>query len=93
MTVDVKRAYFRARSRRLVKIEMPIEDFELGDEHMVGRSDLSLYETRDVAQNWTREYAEFLESIGFRSGLATVHGDGLTITGRVEAFSWIRREI
>ena len=69
MTVDVKRAYFYARSRTPVYIEIPIEDFEPGDEHMVGRLNLSLYGTRDAAQNWTREYTEFLERIGYRSGL------------------------
>ena len=107
MTVDVKRAYFYARSRRPVYVEIPIEDFEPGDEHMVGRLNLSLYGTRDAAQNWTRENTEFLESIGSRSGLAsprnffhkqkelflTVHGDDFTITGRMEALSWIRREM
>ena len=74
---------------------------------MVGRLNLSLYGTRDAAQNWTREYTEFLESIGFRAGLAspcnffhkqkelflTVHRDDFTITGRMEALSWIRREM
>ena len=74
---------------------------------MVGRLNLSLYGTRDAAQNWTREYTEFLENIGFRSGLAspcnffhkqkelflTVHGDDFTITGRMEVLSWIRREM
>ena len=71
MTVDVKRAYFHARSRRLVYIEIPIEDFEPGDEHMVGRLNLILYGTRDAAPNWTREYTEFLQSIWFqvRSGV------------------------
>ena len=71
MTVNVKRAYFYARSRRPVYIEIPIEDFEPRDEHMVGRLNLSLKGTRDAVQNWTREYTEFLESIGFRSGLAS----------------------
>ena len=52
MTVDVKRAYFYARSRRPVYIETPIEDFEPGDEHMVGRLNLSLCGTRDAAENW-----------------------------------------
>ena len=32
MTVDVKRAYFYARARRPMYIEIPIEDFEAGDE-------------------------------------------------------------
>ena len=71
MTLDVKRAYFYARSRRPVYIEIPIEDFEPGGEHMVGRLNLSLYGTRDAAQNWTREYTEFLGKYWFqvRSGV------------------------
>ena len=48
MTVDVKRTYFYARSRRPVYIEIPIEDFEPRDEHMVGPLNLSLHGTRDV---------------------------------------------
>ena len=56
---------------RSVNIEIPIEDFDPGDEHMVGLLNLSLYGKRDAAQNRTREYTEFLESIGFRSGLAS----------------------
>ena len=104
MTVDVKRAYFYARSRRPIYIEIPVEDYEAGDEHMVGRLNLSLYGTRDAAQNWTREYTEFLEGIGFKVGLAspcnfwhkekelhlTVHGDDFTITGPEESLRWLR---
>ena len=70
-TVDVKRSYFYSRSRRPVYIEIPIEDSETGDEHMVGRLSLCLHGTRDASQNWTREYTKFLESVGFRSGLAS----------------------
>ena len=71
MTLDVKRAYFYARSRRPVYIEIPIEDFEPGGEHMVGRLNLSLYGTSDATQNWTREYTAFLEKYWFqvRSGV------------------------
>ena len=42
MTVDVKRASFYARSWRPVCVEIPIEDFEPGDEHMVGRFEFKL---------------------------------------------------
>ena len=92
MTIDVKRAYFYARARRPVDIEIPIEDYEEDDEQMVGKLNLSLYGTRDAAQNWAKEYTRFLRECGFKSGLAspcsfqhrrrelmlTVHGDDLT---------------
>ena len=58
--IDIKRAYVHAPARRPVYIEIPIEDWEPGDEGKVARLDLSLYETRDAAQNWTRAYTEFL---------------------------------
>ena len=47
--IDVKRAYFYARARRPVYIEIPIEDYEPGDELRVGKLNLSLYGTRDAA--------------------------------------------
>ena len=63
-----------------------------GDEGKVARLNLSLYETRDAAQNWVKEYTTFLEECGFKTGLAspynfehvnrelklTVHGDYFT---------------
>ena len=52
MSVDVRRAYFYAKATRPVYIEIPIEDFEPGDEGKVARLNLSLYRTRDAAQNW-----------------------------------------
>ena len=104
MTVDVKRAYFYARARRPMYIEIPIEDFEAGDEHRVGRLKWSLYGTRDTAHNWAREYTDFLEVTGFRVGPAstcnffhkqqqlfmTVHGGDFTVTGPEDSLSWLR---
>ena len=71
MSVDVRRAYFDAKATRPVYIEIPIEDFEPGDEDKVARLNLSLYGTRDVAQNWAKEYTTFLEECGFKTGLAS----------------------
>ena len=51
MSVDVRRAYSYAKATRPVYIEIPIEDFEPGDEGKVARLNLSLYGTRDDAQN------------------------------------------
>ena len=53
MAIDVKKAYFYAPARREIFIEIPLEDWEPGDEMMVAKLNLSLYGTRDAAQNWT----------------------------------------
>ena len=101
--VDIKRAYFYAKARRAVFIEIPIEDREDGDEGMVGQLQLSLYGTRDAAQNWAAEYTAFLIKIGFVVGKAspcnfvhnerkialTVHGDDFTIIGNNMQLKWL----
>ena len=47
-SIDVRRAYFHARARRDVFVELPEEDAEPG---MCGKLLKSLYGTRDAAQN------------------------------------------
>ncbi len=98
MSNDIKRAYFYAPAARPMFIEIPDEDFEEGDNGMVGQLNLSLYGTRDAAVNWTRTFTGHLEQIGFTVGRAspcnfhhpeknialTVHGDDFTSTGREE---------
>ncbi len=100
---DVKRAYFHAPARRAVYITIPEEDFEPGDEDKVGVLNLSLYGTRDAAQNWAAKYTEVLQSIGFTVGLAspcnfyhadrdistTVHGDDFTSAGTAKNLKWL----
>ena len=51
LSLDIKRAYSYAKATRPVYIQIPIEDRQLGGEGMVGRLNLSLYGTRDAAQN------------------------------------------
>ena len=65
MSLDVRRAYFYAKATRPVYMEIPIEDFEQVDERRVARLNLSLYGTRDAAQNWAKEFTTFLEECGF----------------------------
>ena len=60
MYSDVKRAYFHAPAKRAVYIEIPVGDFEPGDESRVGMLNLSLYGTRDAAMNWAAKYTEVL---------------------------------
>ena len=52
MHVDICRAYFYAKARREVYIQLPDEDFQDGDEECCGKLDFSMYGTRDAANNW-----------------------------------------
>ena len=61
--IDVRRAYFHAKARRMVYVRLPEEDHEEGK---CGRLVKAMYGTRDAAQNWECEYVEFMEGIGFR---------------------------
>ena len=104
MAVDVKRAYFYAPSRRAIYIEIPVEDYEPGDEDKVAKLNLSLYGTRDAAQNWSQEYSSHLVNNGFVVGRAspcnfkhavkelviTVHGDDFTAAGPESDLKWFR---
>ena len=95
LNIDIERACFYAPAERPVYIEIPVGDHQPGDEGLVGELELSLYGTRDAAQNWAKEYTTYLESIGFKAGAAspcnfvnesmevfvTVHGDDFTADG------------
>ena len=66
--IDMRRAYFHARARRLVYMKLPDEDNEEGK---CGRLIKAMYGARDAAQNWECEYVDFMEGIGFRRGQST----------------------
>ena len=82
-----------------------MEDWEPGDEHRVGKLNLSLYGTRDAAQNWAAEYTGLLNSLGFVIGMATpcsfvheckelfltVHGDDFAAVGPTTSLAWLER--
>ena len=107
LSVDVRRAYFYAKVSRSVYIEIPAEDWQPGDEGKVARLNLSLYGTRDAAQNWAAEYTSYLQSLGFLAGKGTpcnfrhttrelylsVHGDDFTITGPEEDLKWLEKSM
>lgn len=102
MTSDIKRAYFFAKATKPIYIEIPVEDREEGDEGMVGKLNLSLYGTRDAAQNWQKEFTDYLVSHQFTKGQSspcnfyhphkqlhiTVHGDDFTSTGPLKSLKW-----
>eukprot|EP00973_Karenia_brevis_P088796 12315265-Karenia_brevis.AAC.1 len=104
MANDVKRAYFCAPATRELYIEIPEEDWEPGDEDKVGKLNLSLYGTRDAAQNWAKEVDRVFSKLGFRKGggspcnfynachdiAVTVHGDDFTSTGPGKSLEWFK---
>ena len=51
--IDVRRAYFHAKAKRMVYVQLPPEDAKEG---MCGRLNKALYGTRDAAQNWENAY-------------------------------------
>ena len=107
LSIDIKRAYFYAPASRPVFIEIPVEDYEAGDEDRVGKLNLSLYGTRDAAQNWAKEYTAFLLSLGFHAGRSSpcnfvheacevhvaVHGDDFTAAGPMTGLNWFNKEM
>ena len=66
MMNNVKRAYFYAKATRVIYVEVCEEDKEEGEGDMIGQLELSVYGTRDAAQNWGRTKEEALVDIGFR---------------------------
>ena len=68
---DVSRAYFYAKCRRLLHINIPLEDWEVGDENHIAKLNLGLYGTRDAAQNSTETYTRRLGELGFKAGVAS----------------------
>ena len=105
LTSDIKRAYFFAKARRPIFIDIPVEDKKDGDEHLVGKLNLSLHGTRDAAQNWQVESIEHLTANQFIKGVSSpcnshhpakqlhviVHGGDFTITGPFKSLRWFEQ--
>ena len=102
---DVSRAYFYARAIRPVYVRLPEEDQEEGDVDRCGRLLMSMYGTRDAAQNWSSEYAKTLVDAGFVRGKANpclfscasrdasvmVHGDDFVAVGPAAATAYVSK--
>ena len=107
LVIDVRRAYFYAKARRRVYIELPEGDGEGPDSRQCGLLRKSLYGTRDAPQNWECELGGFLEEIGLRRGQASkcvyseeargisasVHGDDVTVKASREDAEWLIRQL
>ena len=68
MHIDVSRACFHAKAQRLVLIRLPVEDRMGADARKVGLMKKSMYETRDVASNWERDWQGQIQKWGFQLG-------------------------
>ena len=102
----MSKAYFYEPVTRLLFINIPDEDWEEGDEGLVGQLQISLYGTRDAAQNWAATYTKFLVKIGFQRGRAsncnfvqkrnikmTVHGDDFLAVADLDQIKWIEEQL
>ena len=105
VTVDVRRAYFYAKAKRRIFVELPDEDKRPGEESMCGMLNVSLYGARDAAQNWEEELGGYLMSLGFVKGKgsacmyrhparqirAAVHGDDLAASCERKQAEWLKK--
>ena len=106
MINDISRAFFHARAKRDVYVQLPTEDKEAGDENKCGKLKYSMYGTRDAAQNWYHEYSGHLINIGFQQGKASpcafyhpergirtyIHGDDYVSTGKPQDLNWMKMQ-
>ena len=63
--IDVSGAYFYAKCKRALYIQIPDEDWKPGDEGRVSELQLRSYGTRDAARNWAETSTKYLNRIGF----------------------------
>ena len=103
--IDIRKAYFHAKAKRLIYVELPEEFCEPGEYGRVcGRLNYSLYGTRDAASNWEECYSQALIELGFKQGLSSpcvffhptrnistvVHGDDFTSLAVESELLWLR---
>ncbi len=101
---DVVRAYFHAKARREVYVDMSMEDFEEGK---CGLLKQAMCWTRYAAQNWEMEYTEMMVDAGFRQGSYSacishheqknirfvVHGDDFPMLGASKSLNSFRKVV
>eukprot|EP00973_Karenia_brevis_P042751 5916416-Karenia_brevis.AAC.1 len=104
MINDVSRAYFYAPSEKPTFVEICAEDFEPGDEDKCGELQVSMYGTRQAAQNWQSCIINLMEKNGFTSARSSpcmfwhkgrdlvtmVHGDDFFTAGCEEDPKWLK---
>eukprot|EP00973_Karenia_brevis_P011081 1499463-Karenia_brevis.AAC.1 len=103
MVNDVSRAYFYARSEAPTFIKICDEDWEEGDQDKCGELQVSMYGTRQAAQNSQNKVSEVLGKHGFRQAKSSpcifyntardistmVHGDDFLSTASEINLRWL----
>ena len=103
--IDISRAYFYTRSIRPTYVKLPAEDERSGEEGICAKLLMSMYGTRDAANNWSAEYTATLEKAGYVRGIANpclffnhnngvsvmVHGDDFLAVGDKTATESLRK--
>ena len=103
---DISRVFFHAPVKRKVYVQLPDEDRGKGQEQLCGRLYVSIYGTRDAAQNWFDAYSQQLINIGFQQVVASpctfyhpqrsirtyVHGDDYVSTGQPRNLKWLKNK-
>ena len=107
MINGISRVFFHAQVKRAVFVQLAKEVPNDGEEGMCGKLQFSMYEIRDVAQNWFEEHSSQLRSIGFQQDKATpcvfhrptrnirtmVQGDVYISTGMPQDLKWRRQQL
>ena len=109
LIADVRRAYFCAKARRPIYVEIPVEDWEDGDDTRCAELIQSMYGTRDAARNWSEELRKVMIDMGAIPGLASpstfvlerngrltkivIHGDDIVAAGEDEDLAYIQGKL
>ena len=107
MVNDVSRAFFHAKVRRDVYVQLVDEDKPFGDEHKCGKLNYSMYGTREAAQIGASEYADILVSVDSTQGRAFpwvfhheqrgirsfVHGDDYVSAAMPNQLEWFKTQL
>ena len=65
MHIDVSRAYFHAKTQRLVLVRLPVEDRMGADAGKIGLLEKNMNGTRDAASNGERDWQRRVKRCGF----------------------------
>ena len=69
VALDVARAYLYLPASRPLFNRIPAEDRLESEFGKVAQLNLSVYGTKDAVKQWTATYTEFLNSLGFKTGV------------------------
>ena len=105
MVCDVSRAFFYDPVQHEIYVELCEEAKNtVEDNNMCAKLRMSMYGTKDAAQNWQKKVLETMATLGFSIGKASpvhpqrslkclVHGDDFVVSGEPVDLVWVRNEL